>query len=300
MNKGIWAALGAYVIWGVFPIYWKQVHQVPALEILGHRVVWSLVFMTAVLVARGEWGRYRAALRRREIWRAYALAGGLLAVNWFTYIWAVNAGFVVEASLGYFINPLFSVLLGVLFLGERLRKGQAAAVAFASAGVLYLTFGYGALPWIALILAGSFGLYGLVKKTSPLDARHGLTLEMSVLFVPALGYLFYLEASGQAAFGHQGAWTTALLAFAGVVTAVPLLMFGAAARSIPLSMVGFLQYLAPTLQFLIGVFLYGEPFPRERLVGFSLVWIGLLVYALEGWWHAAGVARRRRSAAASD
>ncbi|RMF43624.1 MAG: EamA family transporter RarD, partial [Anaerolineae bacterium] len=290
---------GAYVIWGVFPVYWKQVHQVPALEILGHRIVWSLFFMCAVLVVTGEWAVFRKTMRRKEIWRTYILAGGLLAVNWFTYIWAVNAGFVVEASLGYFINPLFSVLLGVVFLKERLRRGQAVAVGFAAAGVLYLTFGYGALPWVALVLAGSFGIYGLVKKTSPLDARQGLTMEMSVLFFPALAYLLWLESQGVAAFGHQNWQTTLLLGFAGVVTAVPLLMFGAAARSIPLSMVGFLQYLAPTLQFLIGVFVYHEPFPVERLLGFSLVWAGLLVYALEGWW-VAGRQMRRRMFSPSD
>ncbi|GAB4523693.1 MAG: EamA family transporter RarD [Anaerolineales bacterium] len=283
MKKGVWLATGAYFIWGMFPLYWKQIHQVPALEILGHRIVWSLVFMAAILVLGRDLPALQGALRNSGIWRTYLLAGGLLAVNWFTYIWAVNNGYVVEASLGYFINPLLSVLLGVIFLKEKLRRGQKIAVLLALAGVLYLTFGYGTLPWIALVLAGSFGLYGLVKKTSPLNARLGLTLEMAVLFLPALGYLMYLNQQGQAAFGHQTMQTTVLLAFAGVVTAVPLLMFGAAARSIPLSLVGFLQYLAPTLQFLIGVLVYHEPFPMERLLGFSLVWLALLVYVLDGW-----------------
>ncbi len=292
MRKGVLLALGAYFIWGIFPLYWKRIQQVPASEILGHRVTWSLVVMAAVLAWRKEWPVLWAALREPAVRRASLLGGGLLAANWFTYIWAVNAGYVVEASLGYFINPLLSVLLGVFFLHERLRRGQTVAVLFALFGVLYLTFGYGALPWIALVLAGTFGVYGLVKKTSPLDARLGLTGEMMALFLPALGYLLYLEMNGAAAFGHQGGGTTALLAFAGVVTAVPLLMFGAAARRIPLSMVGFLQYLAPTLQFLIGVLVYREPFPMERLLGFSLVWTGLLIYALDGWRHAAGAARR--------
>ncbi len=285
MKKGILLALSAYFIWGIFPLYWKQIRQVPAPEILAHRIVWSLVFMAVMLAWRGEWVSLWAALRDPSVRRTYLLAGGLLAGNWGTYIWAVNTGYVVEASLGYFINPLLSVLLGVFFLKERLRRGQTVAVLFALAGVLYLTFGYGALPWIALALAGTFGLYGLVKKTSPLDAHRGLTAEMMALFVPALGYLLYLEFSGRAAFGHQDARTTALLAFAGVVTAVPLLMFGAGARRIPLSMLGFLQYLAPTMQFLIGVLVYREPFPVERLLGFSLVWMGLLVYVLDGWRH---------------
>ncbi len=292
MKKGVLLALGAYFIWGVFPLYWKQIKQVPSTEILAHRVVWSFVFMTITLAWRGEWTSLWAALRRPAVRRASLLAGGLLAGNWVTYIGAVNSGYVVEASLGYFINPLVSVLLGVLFLKERLRRGQTAAVLLALGGVLYLTFGYGTLPWIALLLAGTFGLYGLVKKTSLLDAPKGLTAEMMALFVPALGYLLFLETRGRAAFGHQDARTTAMLAFAGVVTAVPLMMFGAGARRIPLSMVGFLQYLAPTMQFLIGVLVYGEPFPLERLLGFSLVWLGLLVYVLEGWWHMAGAGGR--------
>ncbi|HEB64477.1 MAG TPA: EamA family transporter RarD [Chloroflexi bacterium] len=292
MKKGVLLALGAYFIWGVFPLYWKQIKQVPSTEILAHRVVWSFVFMTITLAWRGEWTSLWAALREPAVRRTSLLAGGLLAGNWVTYIGAVNSGYVVEASLGYFINPLVSVLLGVLFLKERLRRGQTAAVLLALGGVLYLTFGYGTLPWIALLLAGTFGLYGLVKKTSLLDAPKGLTAEMMALFVPALGYLLFLEARGRAAFGHQDARTTAMLAFAGVVTAVPLMMFGAGARRIPLSMVGFLQYLAPTMQFLIGVLVYGEPFPLERLLGFSLVWLGLLVYVLEGWWHMAGAGGR--------
>ncbi len=283
MKKGMWLAIGAYFIWGIFPLYWKQVHQVPASEILGHRIVWSLVFMVGMLTLGQDLPALWGALRNPLIWRTYILAGSLLAVNWFTYIWAINNGYVVESSLGYFINPLLSVLLGVVFLKEKLRRQQWSAVLLALAGVLYLTFGYGALPWIALILAGSFGLYGLVKKTSPLNARLGLTLEMMVLFLPALGYLIYLDQQGQAFFGHQDLMTTTLLALAGAVTAVPLLMFGAAARSIPLSVVGFLQYLAPTLQFLIGVFVYHEPFPFERLVGFGLVWLALFIYALDSW-----------------
>lgn len=292
MKKGVLLALGAYFIWGIFPLYWKQIRQVPAPEILAHRIVWSLVFMAVMLAWRGEWASLWAALRDPSVRRTYLLAGGLLAGNWGTYIWAVNTGYVVEASLGYFINPLLSVLLGVFFLKERLRRGQSVAVLFALAGVLYLTFGYGALPWIALALAGTFGLYGLVKKTSPLDAPRGLTAEMMALFIPALGYLLYLEFAGRAAFGHQDARMTTLLAFAGVVTAVPLLMFGAGARRIPLSMVGFLQYLAPTMQFLIGVLVYREPFPMERLLGFSLVWMGLLVYVLDGWWHVTSTGRQ--------
>jgi chloramphenicol-sensitive protein RarD len=205
----------------------------------------------------------------------------LLAINWFTYIWGVNHGFIVETSLGYFINPLVNVVLGVFFLRERLRAGQWAAVAMAASGVLYLTISYGALPWIALTLAFSFGLYGFLRKTARLDSLEGLSMETGLLFLPALGYLLYLEAAGQASFGHAGLVPTLLLALAGVATAVPLLFFAIGARLIPLSLLGILQYLAPTIQFLLGVLVYDEPFTLERLVGFGLVWSALLIYTIE-------------------
>ncbi|PIX47884.1 MAG: EamA family transporter RarD, partial [Anaerolineae bacterium CG_4_8_14_3_um_filter_59_70] len=189
MNKGIWYAVGAYAVWGLFPIYWKWLHQVPALQLLSHRIGWSFFLLLAVILATRQWQAFRAAALNRRVLRIYLIAAVLIGVNWLTYVWAVNAGFIVETSLGYFINPLLSVLMGVLFLRERLRAWQWVPIGMATAGVLYLTFAYGALPWIALTLAFSFGLYGLIKKVAPLSSLYGLTLETGILFLPALAYL---------------------------------------------------------------------------------------------------------------
>lgn len=281
MNKGILAGIGAYTMWGLFPIYWRWLEQDPAIEILAHRMVWSLVFMAALLTFQKEWRWLGETLRNRRTLLIYSLAAVLLALNWYTYIWAVNAGYVVEASLGYFINPLVNFLLGVIFLREKLRTGQVAAVILAGAGVVYLTVSYGSLPWISLALAITFGMYGLIKKTAPLESMHGFSLETLVLFLPAVAYLFYRNSAGIGAFGHQGLLVTVLLVLAGPVTSIPLLMFGYSARKIPLSMLGFIQYITPTLQFLLGVFVYFEPFPSARLVGFCIIWLALLVYSLE-------------------
>jgi chloramphenicol-sensitive protein RarD len=281
MNKGILAGIGAYILWGLFPIYWRLLEGVPAIEILVHRMVWSMLFIAAILTIQKDWHWLKGAVHNRRTLLTYTLAAILLSINWFTYIWAVNAGFVVEASLGYFINPLVNFLLGVIFLGEKLRSGQVAAVIIAVLGVVYLTVSYGSLPWISLILAFTFGLYGLIKKTASLESLHGFSLETLVLFLPALGYLIYREASGAGAFVHEGAGVTLLLILAGPVTSIPLLLFGYSARLIPLSMLGFIQYIAPTLQFMLGVFVYKEPFPPARLVGFCIIWLALLIYSLE-------------------
>jgi chloramphenicol-sensitive protein RarD len=281
MNKGILAGISAYTLWGLFPIYWRWLEQVPAIEILGNRMVWSFAFVAILLTMQKDWHWLGETWRNRRTMLTYTLAAILLSFNWFTYIWAVNAGYVVEASLGYFINPLVNFLLGVIFLGERLRLGQVVAVILAGLGVLYLTVSYGSLPWISLVLAFTFGMYGLIKKTARLESMHGFSLETMVLFLPALGYLLYRNASGVGAFGHQGMLVTLLLVLAGPVTSIPLLLFGYSARRIPLSMLGFIQYIAPTLQFLLGVFVYREPFPPARLVGFSIIWMALLVYSLE-------------------
>lgn len=294
MKQGVIAGIGAYLMWGLFPIYWKLLLEVPALEILAHRMVWSLVVMLLILLIGGDRAWLKAALSDRRVLLTYILAAALLGVNWFTYIWAVNAGFVVESSLGYFINPLVSMLFGVIFLKEQLRSGQLIAVCLATAGVLYLTFSFGSLPWIALVLSMTFGLYGLIKKTAPLGSAHGFTLETLAFFLPAFAYLIFQEVRGVGAFGHQGALTSALLAFAGPVTSIPLLLFGIAARRIPLSMVGFLQYIAPTGQFLLGVLAYHEPFPANRLVGFLIIWAALGIYTLEGI-----IFNRRRALGAS-
>jgi chloramphenicol-sensitive protein RarD len=282
MRKGILAAIAAYSLWGVFPVYWKMLQAVPALEILCHRIVWSLALLVLILAVRQQWHWLRS-LRRRPRTLAASLTGAcLLGANWFTYIWAVNAGHVVDSSLGYFINPLISVLLGVLFLGERLRRWQGVAVAVAGLGVVCLTLGLGAFPWIAFTLAGTFGLYGLLRKIASLGSLEGLSLEMAYLFLPALGCLLYLQGSGSTAFGNGEIATRLLLAGTGVITAFPLLLFAFAARRVALGTVGILQYIAPTLQFLLGVLVYREPFSQARLVGFAIIWLALLIYSAEG------------------
>lgn len=282
MNKGMLYAIGAYTLWGFFPIYWKMLQDVPASEILGHRMVWSFLFVTAVLTFQRRWDWLKPVLKNRRVLALSVLTGFMLAVNWLVFLWAVNNGFIVESSLGYFINPLVSVVMGVLFLRERLRPVQWTAVAIAAAGVIYLTIGYGSPPWIALTLAGSFALYGLLRKTGALNSIQGLTMETAAMFPFAILYLLYLAVNQQDHFMQGGTLTTLLLALGGAVTAVPLILFAAGARRIPLSMVGILQYIAPTLQFLIGVFVYHEPFTTERLIGFSIIWFALFIYTVEG------------------
>ncbi len=289
MNRGILYGLCAYGLWGLLPIYWKALGAVPAQEILAHRVVWALLVLTGLLTVTRRWQWIRTLRTDPATFFTFVAIAFLLGTNWFTYIWAVNAGFVVETSLGYFITPLINVLMGVLLLRERVRPLQWVAVGLAGLGVLYLTVSYGSLPWIALVLAFTFSLYGLVKKQARLSALEGLSLEMAVLFLPALGYLLWLGEQGQAAFGSSLP-TTLLLAGTGIMTAVPLLCFAGAARRIPLSTLGFLQYLAPTLQFLLGVLLYKEPFTQVRMIGFGIIWIALALYSAEGY-----LAHRRRA-----
>jgi chloramphenicol-sensitive protein RarD len=225
---------------------------------------------------------FREILRQPKILARHAAAAVLLGANWGTFVWAVSAGFVIETSLAYFINPLLSVALGVLFLRERLRPAQWTAIAFAVAGVLYLTFLYGEPPWIALVLASTFAIYGLMKKTSPLGSIDGLAVETAVLFLPAAGYLLFSDLIGQGAFLHTGLPGDVFMIGAGPVTVIPLLLFSAAAQQIPLSLVGILQYITPSMFFLLGVFVYNEPFSPARLVGFILVWIGLVLIAVDG------------------
>ena len=291
MNKGMWLAVGAYATWGFFPLYFHALKGVPPLEILSHRVVWALLFLVAVLTWRREWDWLKPALKQKKVVLTFAAAGTLLAINWLTYIWGVNNGYVVETSLGYFINPLVSVFLGMIFLRERLRPGQWLAIGVASFGVVYLTFTYGRLPYIALVLALTFGTYGLLRKIGKLNSLQGLTMETGFMFVPALGFLLWQEGSGAAAFGHANWSNTILLGFAGVATAIPLLMFGQAAREIPLTVIGILQYIAPTIQFLIGVLVFREPFSPHQLIGFSFIWIALVLYTAESLLQT----RRRRA-----
>lgn len=285
MNRGIGYAAGAYVLWGLLTIYWKALHGVPALEIMVHRMVWSLGFVLLLLAVRRHWAWLRPALRNRRIMLTYTTSAVLLACNWYTYIWAVNNNHIVEASLGYFITPLVSVLLGMLFLNERMRRNQVLAIVLAAAGVLFLTFVYGALPWIGLVIAATFGLYGLLRKTAALESVEGLTLETMVLFPLALGSMLWQQAQGTAAFGHANLSTTLLLVGAGAVTAPPLLLFAAGARRIRLTTLGLLQYITPTIQFLLGIGLYHEALSRERLIGFSIIWLALVMYSAEGFVH---------------
>ncbi len=282
MKKGILYGIAAYALWGLFPIYWKLLHHVPAPQLLGHRIGWSFLFLVAIILVTRQWTDFRAQLNRRTF-LVYSIAALLIGVNWLTYVWAVNAGHIVETSLGYFINPLLSVLLGVIFLRERLRPIQWIPIGLAAAGVLYLTFIYGKLPWIALTLAISFGLYGLVKKLAPLGSLYGLTFETGILFLPALAYLVFSETNGTGAFTHTGLTSDLFMFGAGVVTTIPLLLFASAARSIPLTVVGLLQYIAPTLQFSLGVLVYHEPFDQTRLIGFGIVWLALIIFWVESY-----------------
>jgi chloramphenicol-sensitive protein RarD len=285
MKRGPLLAAGAYLLWGVLPIYWRALAGVPALEILLHRIVWSLAVVLILLVARKEWRWLADGLRRPAVFRVFLVTAALLAVNWLVYLWANNNGHIVETSLGYFITPLVSVVLGLLVLHERMRPGQWLSVGIAALGVLFLVLTAGGWLWISLALALSFGFYGLLRKTARLGSLEGLTVEMAILFLPALGYLLLLSARGEAAFGAAGASTTTLLALSGIVTAVPLLLFASGARLVPLTTLGLLQYIAPTMQFCIGVFVYHEPFDTARLLGFSIVWFALAVYSLEGYRH---------------
>ncbi|NUM45977.1 MAG: EamA family transporter RarD [Anaerolineales bacterium] len=282
MNKGILHGIGAYTLWGFFPIYWKLLHHVPALELLSHRIVWSYLLMMGIIIASRGGAEFRKLLNARVI-GIYFIAAMLIGGNWGMYVWAVNAGHIVETSLGYFINPLVSVVLGLVILREKLRPMQWVPILLALIGVVYLTVTFGRLPWIALTLAFTFGFYGLVKKLAPLSSLYGLTLETGLLFMPALAFLGVMQVTGDGAFLHTGISSDLLMVGAGVVTTIPLLLFSSAAKQIPLTMIGVLQYFAPTIQFLIGVFVYDEPFDMTRLFGFGLVWLALIIFGVESY-----------------
>ena len=284
MNPGIVYATLAYLSWGLFPLYFRQVTAVPALEVVLHRTLWSLVFVLALLAVRRQWAWMREVLRQPRVLGAFALSALLLAVNWLTYVWAVNNGHVVDASLGYFILPLVNVAMGYVFLHERPRSGQWLAVAVAATGVLWLTVQTGRLPWIALALALSFGFYGLLRKVAVLGALEGLSLETVLLAPVTIAVLGMWAWQGQGALVQGDAATLGWLVLAGPITAIPLLLFAAGARRIPLATMGILQYISPSLQFALGVWLFRESFEPARLAGFVLIWAALLVYTLEGWW----------------
>ena len=290
MNKGIVYAASAYILWGFFPLYFHELAGVSAVEILAHRIIWSFLLLGVVIGVRREFGAFRASVSPRVV-GAYLVAGALLGANWYVYVWAVGQGFVVEASLGYFINPLVSVLLGVIVLRERLRPLQWIPIAIAGAGVGVNAISYGAVPWIALALAFSFGSYGLAKKLAPLESLHGLALETTLLAPLAFAYLAVAEVAGSASFGRAGLGMDLKLVLLGVITVVPLLLFASGARRVPLTTLGLLQYFAPTLQFLCGVLVFREPMTAPRVAGFVIIWIALALFSLEG------LAAHRRSRA---
>ncbi|MBV7541304.1 EamA family transporter RarD [Acidovorax sp. sic0104] len=286
MNPGILYAALAYVAWGLFPLYFKQVADVPSLEVVMHRTLWSLVFVLVVLLVRRQWVWMGTVLHQPRVLAAFALSAVLLSGNWLTYVWAVQNQHVVDASLGYFILPLVNVALGFVFLHERPRAGQWLAVAVAAAGVLWLTVQAGRLPWIALVLASSFGFYGLLRKVASLGALEGLALETMMLAPLAAVVLGWWAWQGQGAMVQGDGATLGWLLVAGPLTAVPLLLFAAGARLIPMSTLGILQYISPSLQFALGVWVFHEVFDPARLVGFVLIWAALCVYSAEGWWSA--------------
>lgn len=282
-RRGALAAAGSYAWWGLFPLYFTAVSAVPPLEMVAHRIAWSLVFLLGVLGVQRHWSWLGQALRTPRVLGIFTASALTLALNWFVYIWAVNHGHVIEGSLGYFINPLVNVVVGAAVLRERLRPAQWAAVAIATLGVVWLTWSAGRLPWIALTLALSFCAYGLQRKFAPLGALEGLTLETFVLAPAALAALAWWVHAGQAAFTHVPGPTLTLVMAAGPVTAIPLLLFAFGARRIPFSLLGVLQYIGPTLQLLCGVWLLHEPFEGPRVWGFAAIWLALAVYSLDGW-----------------
>jgi chloramphenicol-sensitive protein RarD len=300
-RKGVWYAVAAYGLWGVVPLYFRELVPAGAGEILAHRMAWSLVVMLLVVLIARRLTHLRAVLRQRRAVGLLAVAAVLVSVNWGTYIWAITNGHVVEAALGYFINPLVTIAFGVLLLRDRLRPAQWAAVGIGTAAVLVLAIGYGKPPWISLILAFSFGTYGLLKKKAAVDGMESLTVETAVQFLPALAFIIWLAVSGGGVFGRTGAaadgatfgpghWL--LLAGTGLVTAGPLLFFGVAAVRVPLATIGMLQYLAPVLQFILGLAVFHEEMPGVRWAGFALVWLALAVLTADAL-RAARASRRR-------
>jgi chloramphenicol-sensitive protein RarD len=282
-NKdGFIAATSAFVMWGFFPVYFHALYQVPSLQVIAHRIVWACVFVVGWMLFRGELGQVRAALTNRGVASRLAATAALITANWLAFVYGVAHGRVVEASLGYFIGPLVNVLLGVVLLSEKLTPAQWTSVALATFGVGYLTVITGGLPWIALTLAVSFSVYGLLRKVVKIDALPGLATETLILTPFAVGYLLWSEAAGVGALGHAGAVTNSLLIFSGPLTATTLFLFAYGARRLPFSTVGVLQYVAPSLQFASGVFVLHEPFDHARAIGFGVIWAALILYAGEG------------------
>ncbi|MEO6065123.1 MAG: EamA family transporter RarD [Lysobacterales bacterium] len=300
LQRGLWVALGAFVLWGVMPLYWHLLIAVPSLQIVLHRILWSAVLVIGWLVLQYGRGWLRSALARPRVAWMLALSGVLISLNWGLYIWAVNAGHVVETSLGYFINPLLNVVLGVVMLRERLTRAQWVSVGLAAVGVLWLTFNYGTFPWIALTLAASFAGYGFIRKLAAIESLPGLGVESAYLVLPVLATLVWSEAQGLGGFvDGYGAWLNALLIVGGALTALPLIGFAYAVRRVPLSVVGFMQYIAPTLQLLIGVLVFHETFDRDRAIGFGFIWLALVVFAVDSLWRAGRDTQRSQKSVAT-
>ncbi|WP_214765991.1 EamA family transporter RarD [Exiguobacterium sp. s145] len=282
MNKsGFIATLAAYVIWGLLPIYWKLLATVSSEEILAHRIVWSFIFLLLLLSLQKALPKFTGALKNPFTRRLFFLNGLIISMNWFIYIWAVNHNFIVEASLGYYINPIVSIIFGVFFFREKLSRIEWLAILLATIGVLILTIGYGKFPWISLALAFSFGFYGVVKKQRPLESTVSLTIETLAPLPIALLFLGYMGVSGQETF-TSSPFVMIGLFLTGIITAVPLLLFGFGAQRIPFTVVGFLQFVAPTLSLAIGVLLYNEPFTRTHLIAFTFIWSAALIFTLNG------------------
>lgn len=283
-RQGYWSAIGCYVIWGIMPIYMRLMKSVPPLQIVTHRLLWSFLILLGVLWV-GKNLKSLMTVVTPKLLGIYTLSALCIASNWLLYVLGTNQGQITEVSLGYFINPLVSVLLGVIVLSERLRPLQIAAVSLGAVGVAYLSYSYGAIPWLAIGLALSFGFYGLIRKMAPLGATQGLGLETAILLPFAMIYMTYLVSTSQSAFLNQGWGIDLLLMSAGLVTTVPLLLFNNAAQKISLTLMGVFQYIGPSLQFLIGIFIYDEPISHEVLTGFICVWVGLFIFAMEGFWR---------------
>jgi chloramphenicol-sensitive protein RarD len=297
-RRGILLGLSAYVMWGLFPLYWPLLKPAGALEILAHRITWSFALIVLVVVVRRRWAWVGALLADRRRLLLIMVASVAIALNWGVYIWGVNAGYVVETSLGYFINPLVTVCLGVVLLGERLRRMQWVAVGLAVLAVVVMTVGTGRPPWIGLVLAFSFATYGLVKKQIGMPAVESLAGETTFLLLPALALLVGLQLHGTATFGHAPWHVSVLLGLCGLVTAIPLLLFGAAAPLLPLTTIGLLQYVTPIMQFLLGVLVFGETMQPARWAGFVLVWGALVVFSADQLRNGLAVRESAREAAA--
>lgn len=279
-RKGAIAAITAYVLWGLFPIFWKQLTGIDALELIAHRVVWSLLFVLIVCQVQGVWPELLRALRDRRLLALHLLSGALLSINWLTYVWAVTHSRVVETSLGYYLVPLLNVVAGRFLLGEKLGRLQLAAVGIAAVGVALQFTSLHSMPWLALIIAASWGFYGLIRKRSPLASLPGLTLETALYSPIAAGYLIWLSTESRGALGHEGVLRTLLVLCAGVVTAVPLLLFASGARKLKFTTLGLLQYIVPTMTFGLGVFLYREPLDSGKTLSFALIWAALVLYTI--------------------